>query len=318
MGDLQVQVPRTRTFNATGALEAYARRDQQVDRLILGCFVFGLSTRKVGEALLPILGERVSASTVSRVAKTLDRTVSAFHQRRLQDRYRVLIFDGVVLSRRTGAGALKSPILVALGITPTGRKEILDFRVATSESEANWEAFLFDLQRRGLRGKKVEVIATDGGQGLRNAVSSVYPHLPVQLCWAHKTRNILDKMRRVDRGVAKSDLQQISHAVNLRQARRAARSFADRWEAVAPKAVNCLRESLEELLVFLRFKEDQWRLASRTTNAIERRFKEVKRRTRPMGAFFDRTSMERILFAVFSHENKKQGASTPFLLTQNN
>src|SRR5919198_713538 len=104
MGDIELCVPRTRTVSAVGVIEAYARREPWIDRVILASFVFGLSTRKVGEALLPMLGERISAATVSRVAEVLDEAVAAFHSRPLTGRYRVLMLDGVVLSRRSGAG----------------------------------------------------------------------------------------------------------------------------------------------------------------------------------------------------------------------
>ena len=92
--------------------------------------------------------------------------------------------------------------------------------------------------------------------------------------------------------------------------------FADRWQADYPKAVRCLREDLDELLTCWRYRSLAQRKKVRTTNAIERRFREVRRRTRPMGVFSDRTSMDRILFAVFNHENRNQGVSTPLLLTQ--
>src|SRR5579883_2660595 len=98
----------------------------------------------------------------------------------------------------------------------------------------------------------------------------------------------------------------------------AARKFANRFKDKYPAAVACLRNDLDELLTCFRYKSEHQRRKVRTTNAIERRFREVRRRTRPMGTFQDRTSMDRILFAVFTHENKSQGVSTPFLLTQNN
>jgi putative transposase len=316
LGNIELSVARTRTFSASGVLTAYARREKDVDRLILACFVLGLSTRKVGEALLPILGERVSASTVSRVAKTLDDAVTAFHRRRFHKRYRTLIFDGVVLARKTGAGALKRPVLVALGMTRNGRKEILDFQLAPGESEQAWSAFLSDLQSRGLQADGVELIGTDGGKGLLAALAFIYPRIPTQRCWAHKTRNILDKIRKADREKAKKDLHRISHAPTKTKARGAARRFANRWEGTYPAAVACLRRDLDDLLQFFLFKDESWRQAVRTTNAIERRFREVKRRTRPMGVFSDKTSIERILYAVFSYENHKEGTSTPFLLTQ--
>jgi transposase-like protein len=317
LGDIEVSVPRTRTFSAATALRAYSRREERIDRLILGCFVFGHSTHKVGPALLPVLGEEVSASTVSRVAKTLDAAVAAFHRRPIEDRYKVLVLDGVVLARKSGAGALHRPVLVALGITHDGRREILDFRLAGSESQAAWETFMTDLYNRGLVGDNLELIVTDGGGGLKAALPTVFPNVAVQRCWAHKTRNILDKIKKADRKAAKKDLHRISHAETWRQGRRAARRFADRWEERYPKAVACLRRDLDELLEFLRFGDPSWHKAIRTTNSIERRFKEVKRRTRPMGVFSDRTSMDRILFAVFTHENHKEKTGAPFLLTQN-
>jgi putative transposase len=317
MGDIELCVPRTRTFSAAGALRAYARREDCVDRMILACFLLGLSTRKVGTALLPILGERVSASTVSRIAKTLDEAVVAFHRRRLKNKYRILILDGVVLARKTGAGAIRHPVLVALGITDDGKKEILDFRLARSESEHHWELFLTDLYNRGLKGKGMKLIVTDGGKGLINALQTVFPDIPMQRCWAHKVRNITDKVRKADREAVKRDIRLIYNATNTRQARKAARRFADRWQGRYPKAVDCLRYDLDELLQFLKLGDPDWYKRTRTTNAIERRFVEVRRRTRPMGVFSDKTSVERILYAVFSHLNQEQGTSAPFLLTQN-
>jgi putative transposase len=314
LGAIELAVPRSRTFSPTAVVQAYARRERWIDRVILGCFVLGLSTRKVGLALLPILGERVSPATVSRVAKTLDAAVAAFHRRPLANRYRVLLLDGVVLSRKTGGGALRRPVLVAMGITLAGKKEILDFRLAAAESQAAWEAFLTDLYRRGLTGEGLALIVTDGGAGLLAALPLVYPRVAVQRCWAHKTRNVLDKVRRADRDRVKRDLRRISHAPDRTEARRAARRCVERWRDRYPAAVRCLVQDLEALLEFLRFDDPTWRKAARTTNAIERRFREVRRRTRPMGVFSDRTSIERILFAVFTHENEKAGTSTLFLL----
>jgi transposase-like protein len=317
VGAIELAVPRARTVSVADFLGRYARREPAIDRLILGCFVLGLSTRKVGEALLPLLGERVSPATVSRVAQTLDAAVAAFHRRPLANHYRVLVLDGVVLSRKTGGGALRRPVLVALGLRRDGRKEIVDFRHAPAESRAAWEGFLGDLHARGLTGEDLALIVTDGGAGLLAALPLVYPRVPEQRCWAHKTRNVLDRVRRADRPAFKRDLHRISHAANRTVARRAARRLTGRWRARYPAAVRCLVQDLDALLEFLRFDDEAWRTATRTTNAIERRFREVRRRTRPMGVFSDRTSIDRILFAVFTYENQKEGTSAPFLLTHN-
>ncbi len=318
LGDIELSVPRTRRYSPVEVVRAYARRTREIDRVILAGFVLGLSTRKVGETLLALLGRKVSPNTVSQVAKTLDAAVAAFHRRPLQNRYQALMLDGVVLSRKTGAGALRRPVLVALGLRRDGKKEVIDFRLATSESAAEWEKFLTDLYRRGLTGEGLDMICVDGGAGLLAALPSAFHGIPVQRCWAHKIRNVLDKVRKADQPKVKRALHKIMNAANAPAARAAARKLANRFADKYPAAVACLRNDLDELLTCFRYKSEDQRRKVRTTNAIERRFREVRRRTRPMGTFQDRTSMDRILFAVFTHENKSQGVSTPFLLTQNN
>jgi len=317
LGMIELHVPRTRTFSALRVVRAYARRAKDIDRMILACFLLGLSTRKVATALLPILGRPVSPATVSAVARQLDAAVAAFHRRPLRDIYRVLVLDGVVLKRKTGAGALARPVLVALGLRPDGRKEVIDFRLASAESAAQWEQFLGNLVYRGLTGEHLEMLCVDGGAGLLAALPTAYPEVAVQRCWAHKIRNVLNKVRKPDQPVLKTDLHRIMNATTLPSAWSAARHFADRWQAIYPKAVACLRADLDDLLTCMRYPTLDERKAVRTTNAIERRFREVRRRTRPMGTFQDKTSMERILFAVFMHENRNQGLATPFALTHN-
>jgi len=318
LGDIELHVPRTRRYSPLEVLRAYRRRAPQVDQLILACFVLGISTRKVAHALLPILGEPISASTVSRVARTLDTAVAAFHRRPLSRQYRFLIFDGVVLTRKTGAGAVKRVVLVALGMPPEGQKEVIDFMIAPGESQHAWEAFLTDLFRRGLDAEGVQLLITDGGTGLLAALPLIYPRIPLQRCWAHKTRNVCTYVRKKDHQMVKASLRAISHAHGLMEAQKALGRFKACWQPLYPKAVACLLRDEEELLAFFQIADPDLWPQIRTTNAIERRFREVRRRTRPMGVFSDRTSMERILYAVFSYENAQQGTGTPFLvLTQN-
>ena len=122
IGDLMVRIPRSRKGFVSRVLEAYKRRSRSVDQLIMACFVLGMSTRKVSTALLSLLGERVSASTVSEVAKRLDRAVKRHHERKLEDGYRFLFFDGVVLKQRGAAKVQKKIILSAYGETWAGQE----------------------------------------------------------------------------------------------------------------------------------------------------------------------------------------------------
>jgi len=333
IGDLILRIRRTRKGFISKVLEAYKRRSRSVDQLIMACFVLGMSTRKVSTALLSLLGEGVSASTVSEVAKKLDHAVRRYHERKLGDGYRFLFFDGVVLKQKGAAKVQKKIILCAYGMTWEGKKEMVDFLLAASESQNAWEGFLRDLYGRGLEGSSCELITTDGGNGLKNALEVVYPRIARQHCWAHKTRNILDKVKRADWEKVKKDLHRISHAKNRQAATQAYWSFCQKYRRVYPGAVKSLESEIDDLLSFyqvklspkerqgLKAKEIQkaqmmlWKKI-RTTNLIERAFKEVKRRTRPMGVFVNRGSMERILYAVFFHYNSKGQEIPSFLFTQ--
>jgi putative transposase len=216
LGDIELAVPRTRRFAPIAVARAYARRPEQIDRMILACFVLGLSVRKVGEALLPILGRPISPTTVSTVAKQLDAVVAAFHARLLKEHHRVLMLDGVVLACKTGAGAIRRPVLVALGLRCDGKKEVIDFRLAASESAAEWERFLGDLIRRGLIADQLEMICVDGGAGLLAALPTACPGVPMQRCWAHKIRNVLNKVRVTDQPAVKADLHAVMNAARCR------------------------------------------------------------------------------------------------------
>jgi putative transposase len=329
IGDLVVRMPRTRKRFVSRVLEAYRRRMRTVDQLILACFVLGMSTRKVSTALLSLLGERVSATTVSEVAKALDGEVRRYHERGLGDEYRFLFFDGVVLKQKGVAKVQRRIILCAYGETWDGKREMIDFLLASSESQNAWEGFLRDLHERGLEGKRWEMITTDGGKGLLNALEVVYPRIPRQHCWAHKTRNVLDRVRKADQERVKKDLHRISYAKSRQLAIQAYWAFCQKYRKVYPEAVRSLESEINDLLSFYEVKlpleerkgrdaeelekaqDALWRRI-RTTNLIERAFVEVKRRTRPMGVFVNRGSMERILYAVFFHYNSK-GQEVPSL-----
>lgn len=305
MGDLELLVPRSRKGKFPSKLfERYARRCRSVDKVLLACFCLGLSTRKAASVLAPVLGEKVSASTISRIARDLDQEVDRYHGRALQDQYQYLFFDGVVLKSKGAVKVQKKVLLCAFGITIEGRHEMIDFYPAASESGACWEAFLGDLYKRGLKGSLCELIATDGGTGLHQALQIVYPKIVLQRCWAHKTRNVLDKVKRKDQPAVKKALNRISHASNHREATKAYWRFSSRWTKAYPRAVDCLKKDFDQLLSFFQIKNSELWSRLRTTNLIERAFREVRRRTRPMGVMANTPSLQRIVFAVFHHLNQ--------------
>ena len=306
-GRLEIKMPRIRGFGYESAvIRRYQQRTKDVDAALLRIFLYGASTRLTGQALRPLVGEAVSAQTVSNIAKSLDGAVGSYHRRKLEDKYLYLFLDGIVLKTRSGFGAKKKTVLAAYGIRLDGKRELIDFLVTKHESEKHWEGFLNNLSRRGLTGDALGLVATDGNRGLENAVDTVYPYVKRQRCWAHKLRNVSDKLRKRDQEQCIKEAGVIYRAENKSEATREYRLWTKKWRSISPDAVKCLEKDLEELLNFYTCPKEM-RKKLRTTNVIERAFREVRRRTRPMTCFNNSQSIERIVYAVLNHLNSQWG-----------
>lgn len=304
-GRLEIQMPRLRGIRyESQVIKRYQQRTKEVDQALLRVFLYGASTRLTGQALKPLIGEAVSAQTVSNIAKSLDADVRLYHRRKLEDIYLYLFLDGVVLKTRTGFGAKKKTVLAAYGITIYGKRDLIDFLVTKHESERNWEGFLNNLYNRGLTGDALGLIVTDGNPGLENAIETVYPRAKRQRCWAHKLRNVSDKLRKRDQEQCIKEARAIYKADNRAEAVAEYKAWAKKWRPVSASAVKCIEKDLEELLNFYTCPKALW-IKLRTTNVIERSFREVRRRTRPMTCFNNSQSIERIVFAVLHHLNNK-------------
>ena len=200
-------------------------------------------------------------------------------------------------------------LLVAHGVRANGQRQLLAFVRARAESQAAWEGFLWDLQQRGLTGSQLQLVLSDGCPGLA-AIETIYPRARHQRCWVHKICNLSDGVRRRDQPQVKRDAQRIYLARNAMQARGAFQRFRFHWRAIYPGLVKRLERDLPELLTFFDFPQPLWRKL-RTTNAIERSFVEVRRRTRPMVLFTNLQSVERILCAC-----QREGVRYPAVLLQ--
>jgi putative transposase len=315
-GVIGIRVSRTRlrSFLPRG-MKTLERRSPEVSEMIRQAFLRGISTRGVGRVVSLLTGEAVSAQTVSRLTRVLDREVQKFHHAPLGDDWCYLLLDGVGLKVRRAFGPQKVLLLVAYGVRPEGGRQLLAFVRAKSESQAGWEGLLHDLYRRGLRGQRLQLVVTDGCPGLAAAIPVVYPRARHQRCWVHKMRNLCEAVRRADHDAVKQDAQAIYRAVNLAAARRAFERFRFRWQARYSKLVRRLEQDLPALLTFFEFPRHLWRKL-RTTNAIERCFVEVRRRTRPMVVFVNVESVDRIIYAIFSRFNEDWKTRTLELFTQ--
>jgi transposase-like protein len=316
LGTLRLRVARTRLRGFLPAgIGRFQRRAEEVLLLIREAFLRGISTRQVGRVVATLTEEVVSAQTVSKLTRALDQAVRQFHQAPLRDEWAYLFLDGVSLRVRRPAGRKRVQMLVAYGVRADGRRQLLAFLRSPGESQAAWEGLLQDLYRRGLVGRQLQLIVTDGCAGLAAALQTVYPHVPHQRCWVHKMRNILEKVRKRDYEAVKADAQAIYRAESRAQAEAAFRRFRLRWEKTYPRLVARLGQDLPELLAFYRFPRHLWRKL-RTTNVIERVFVEVRRRTRPMVCFVNVDSVDRIIYSIFHRFNLDWRTRTLRLFTQ--
>ncbi|HUJ74674.1 MAG TPA: transposase, partial [bacterium] len=222
LGDLELAVPRTLRFSPVRVLTAYPRRAPEVERMILAALVPGLSTRKVSEALLPILGEPVSPATVGRIAKTLKGGGAGLASPLAVGR---LPRADVRWSRGRAQGRSRSAAPAragGLGHQARWQEGGPRFRQAPGESQAAWQAFLNGLHQRGRTGARAELAVRAGGKGLLAALPLVFAPLPVQRCWAHKRYNVLNWCRQADHAAVKPDLHRVMHAPGFHAARSAA------------------------------------------------------------------------------------------------
>jgi putative transposase len=302
-GTIRLRIARTRekSFLPCG-LERFQRRAEEVSVLIREAFLRGISTRQVGRVVATLTGEVVSAQTVSKLTRDLDEAVRQFHAARLNDDYAYLFLDGVSLRVRRPAGRKRVQMLVAYGVRRDGTRHLLAFLRSQGESQADWEGLLQDLYRRGLEGKQLSLIVTDGCPGLAAAIPTVYPRARHQRCWVHKMRNILEKVKKSDYDEVKTGAQAIYLAQSRAQAVAAFRHFRARWLSSYGPMMRRLERDLPELLSFFAFSPHLWRKL-RTTNVIERCFVEVRRRTRPMVCFVNVESVDRIIYSIFQRFN---------------
>jgi len=303
----QLVVPRPRKGRlATGVFARYKRRWRMVEDFIRSVFLAGASTRETARVLEALLDKKLSASTVSEINKVLDDEVRRFRTRRLPDRWRFLLFDGVWV-KVNGARVARKVLLVAYGVRPDGRREVIDFRQAKSEGRAEWEGFLWSLFHRGLVGRQLELVTVDGGKGLLAAVAAVYPHVPMQRCWVHKLANLSKMLPVKYREECLKGAKRIYQATSYRGAVKRFRQWARRWRELVPKVVASLEADLEDLLVHMKVfrKQRELWVKVRTTNVIERMFRELRKRIRPMCMFADSASCDRLVYALFMKTNKQ-------------
>jgi len=305
-GKAKLLIPKVRkkskdyVYNLFGK---YQRRQQKFDDMVVLSLLLGFSTRKQEKFFQAFIGDSVSHQTASALLQNLGDDLRKYQSIPIEDRYRFIFIDGLWVHIKE-IDIKKRPILFAMGITKDGKQEIIAFKLAKGETEAEYTNFLNDLYRRGLKGKSLELIIQDGSEGITAAVNMVYPYTPRQRCYTHKLRNLLQNIRHKikHRPEMARQASNIYKAESRHEAIRRFRMFVTRWQYKEPKAIKCFKDEFYHTLNFYDFPKEV-RSAISTTNHLERFLEEIRRRIKIQGYFKNERSLNLWIFGLIKHIN---------------
>jgi transposase-like protein len=305
-GEIEVRKPKVvgagQPFESR-ILPRWQRTSAELLDVLPALYVEGLSTRDFKRALKPLLkGVGLSRSAISRINARLKESFNEWRKRDLSEEKIVYLFlDGYYLG--VGRyGRAKDALLIAHGVREDGKRVLLGVYFGARESIESWLGVLRDLRDRGMC--EPRLVITDGNPGLLRALREVMPEVPTQRCTAHKTRNVLARVKKSRQEEVKRALGKIFHAASLEDAKMAANEFYRRYGKEFPSATEVLAKGLSDCLTFYVYPEVHWRRI-RTSNVIERAFREVRRRTRVIGRLPNEGSALALVFGVLEEDRLK-------------
>lgn len=297
IGTIKLNVPRHRNkpFH-TMLFESYQRNEAALITTMAEMVVNGVSTRKVSNVIELICGKEFSKSTVSEACKTLDNEVKAFKNRLLDyEEYPYLMIDATYFKVRENHRVISKAMMVAIGITEDGRKEIIGIDVYDDESNETWLEFLMSLKKRGL--KSPIMITSDAHMAIRHAITKIFPESAWQRCQFHFVKNILDAAPKTQRAGLEMELRDIFNSKKIEDARKRFKEVVNDYRDVAVTAVDILENGFEDVLTVYNL-PDEMRIALRTSNCIERFNGELKRRSNVIRIFPNKDSVLRLMGSV--------------------
>jgi len=300
---LELRVPQDRAGRfSTELFERYQRSEKALVGTLAEMYVQGVSTRKVKAVTEALCGHGFSASSISAINKTLDESLRAFSERRLDEAYPYLILDARYERVREGGVIASQAVLIAVAVDREGRRQILAVELANRESRSSWREFLLGLRQRGLFG--VEFVVSDDHAGLKAAIREVLPEAVWQRCYVHFLRNALDYVpRKVDDDCLR-ELRWFYDRRELLEVRRDIAAWLLKWQAKYPKLCAWVEENIEETLSYYLLPLPHHR-HMKSTNMLERLNQEIKRRTHIVRIFPNAESCLRLIraLAVETHDN---------------
>jgi len=299
-GEVVLKVPRLRKLPLeTAIIERYRRRESSVEEALVEMYLAGVSVRRVEDITEALWGTRVSPSTVSELNQKIYQQIEGWRNRPIEGDHAYVYLDGIWLKRSWGGEVKNVAVLIAIGVNADGFREVLGVAEGTKEDADSWRSFLRHLKQRGLSG--VRLFVSDKCLGLVEALGEFYPEAAWQRCVVHWYRNVLSV---VPTGKAKEVAAMLKaiHAQEDRQsAEQKAKAVADKLEGMKlARAAQVVREGVAETLAYTAFPREHWRCL-RTNNPLERINREVRRRTRVVGAFPDGTSALMLVAARLRH-----------------
>lgn len=296
MGALELSVPQVRGLGFyPKSIEKGSRSEKALKLAIAQMYLEGVSTRKVQDITEKLCGYEVSSTQVSRVTQELDGEFEQFRNRPL-GAITYLVIDAIYLKIRHCGSVIDMAILLAYGINPDGKREILGASISLSEAEVHWREFFKHLQSRGLRG--MHLIISDDHAGMRAARMAVFPSVPWQRCQFHLSQNAQGYApKRSMRIEIAEAMREIFNSPNLEMARESVGRIVEKFQKRAPEFVKWLEDNIEEGLTVFSFPREHWKKI-RTSNGIERVNREIKRRTRVAVLFPNKESALRLVTGV--------------------
>lgn len=293
LGKIELAVPRLRTQSvADGLFESYQRSEQAIIAAIAEMVVKGVSTRDVDDVARALFGEGVSRSQASRMCKVLDPVVATFRSRDLDGYYPFIIVDALYLKVRDGSRVVSNALYIALGVNTSGRREVLGFSLADTETKAGYKEFFSSMKERGLR--RTDLVVSDDHTGLREAIKEEFLGASWQRCQTHFSRNMLVRTPKAMWADVKSMLRDIYRAPDKDKARERMHEAVAALSGKAPKAAALLEEGFEDITAVFSLPY-KYRAKLRTSNAIERVNGEIRRRDRALRIYPSEASVMRIV-----------------------
>ena len=311
VGTIELQVPRLRDGKfSTTLFRQYQRSEQALVLAMMEMVVNGVSTRKVSSITEELCGKQFSKSTVSDLCKNLDPIVNEFRNRKLTNKYPFVIADALYTKVRENGRVRSKGLLSAIGVREDGKREILGFSVADSESETSWSEFFSALKKRGLTG--VDLVVSDNHGGLVNAVAKHFHNASWQRCQTHFSRNVLDKTPKRMQPEIKQCLKEIYNAPKIEIARSLRDEMLETYAETAPKAMETLELGFDDVMAVMSLPK-KYRKRLRTSNSIERLNQEIRRRERVIRIFTNEASLIRLIGAMLMEQDEKWTTGKKYL-----